>query len=111
MQQTPSTVTEPAPSSSPSPATDGASGADLPRPEHPRPDLQRDYWINLNGRWRFFFDPLNRGEQERWYRFTHPAVASRTGEVINPVDDPFVAEITVPFPWESRLSGIGELEL
>ena len=24
------------------------------------------------------------------------------------VADPFVARITVPFPWESRLSGIGD---
>ncbi|MDQ3702000.1 MAG: hypothetical protein M3442_13920 [Chloroflexota bacterium] len=87
---------------------DGIPGANVPRPEHPRPDLQRTHWINLNGRWRFCFDPHNRGEQQRSYRVTHPAVAARIGEVISTVEDPFVTEIVVPFPWESRLSGIGD---
>ncbi|MGH2369907.1 MAG: hypothetical protein ACRDI2_17135, partial [Chloroflexota bacterium] len=71
-----------------------ASGADRslesgpPRPEHPRPDLQRDAWVNLNGRWRFAFDPQNGGEQMRWYHVPHPAVAARTGEVSGPIEDP-----------------------
>jgi len=26
----------------------------------------RESWINLNGRWRFTFDPQNSGEQQRW---------------------------------------------
>jgi hypothetical protein len=30
------------------------------------------------------------------------------GEVTDPVEDPFGAVITVPFPWESRLSGVHE---
>src|SRR5581483_9766335 len=80
--------------------------AEIPRPEHPRPDFQRDTWINLNGRWRFTFDPRNLGEQQRWYRVPHPAVATYTGEVTSPVEDPFGGEIIVPFPWESRLSGV-----
>ena len=29
----------------------------IPRPEHPRPDFQRPDWLNLNGPWRFAFDP------------------------------------------------------
>lgn len=81
---------------------------DIPRPEHPRPDFRRDSWINLNGRWRFSFDPSNIGEQMRWYRVSHPTAASRLGEVSDPVEDPFGAEIVVPFPWESRLSGVNE---
>lgn len=80
----------------------------VPRPEHPRPDLQRDPWINLNGRWRFSFDPQNIGEQLQWYRVPHPAGAKRIGEVIVSIEDPFGSEITVPFPWESRLSGVFE---
>jgi hypothetical protein len=61
-----------------------------PRPEHPRPDLFRPDWLSLNGPWRFAFDPRNVGEHERWY-----AGGRVTGR-----------EIQVPFPWESRLSGV-----
>jgi len=64
--------------------------ADVPRPEHPRPDLERKDWINLNGTWRFAFDPDDRGLAEAW-------AAS---------PDRFESEIVVPFPWESRLSGV-----
>ena len=81
---------------------------ETPRPEHPRPDFQRDRWINLNGRWRFSFDPQNVGEQRRWYRVSHPTAASRLGEVNDVVEDPFGAEIIVPFPWESRLSQVND---
>lgn len=63
---------------------------DIPRPEHPRPDLQREAWLNLNGPWRFEFDPQLIGEQMRWY-------ASGSAKDLT---------ITVPFPWESRLSGV-----
>ena len=64
----------------------------IPRPEHPRPDLQREQWLNLNGPWHFGFDPRAVGEQERW----HPAGAGpRKDQTIN-----------VPFPWESALSGV-----
>ncbi len=62
--------------------------ADLPRPEHPRPDLEREHWVNLNGRWRFSFDPRNAGEQQRWYHVPHPAAAARTqGSGLVPADD------------------------
>src|SRR5438874_4184773 len=80
---------------------------DIPRPEHPRPDFQREHWLNLNGRWRFSFDQQNAGEQQRWYHVPHPVVAARYGES-SPIEDPFGAEIVVPFPWESRLSGVFE---
>lgn len=64
----------------------------IPRPEHPRPDLRRDDWQNLNGPWRFCFDPNDRGLAEQW-----PLGGG-----------PFDRRITVPFPWESRLSGIAD---
>jgi len=28
----------------------------IPRPEHPRPQFQRESWLNLNGEWDFAFD-------------------------------------------------------
>lgn len=64
----------------------------LPRSEHPRPDLQRERWQCLNGQWRFAFDPSLVGEHERWYR----PDGGRSKELT----------ATVPFPWESRLSGL-----
>ena len=39
----------------------------IPRPEHPRPDFQRDTFCNLNGQWQFAFDDENVGLQEGWY--------------------------------------------
>ena len=33
----------------------------VPLPEHPRPDLQRAEWLNLNGQWHFAFDSTDRG--------------------------------------------------
>jgi len=65
----------------------------IPKPEHPRPDFERSDWVNLNGTWDFRFDPLDRGLSEEWYR--QPAAFDR--------------KITVPFPWESKLSGIADL--
>ncbi len=64
--------------------------ADMPLPEHPRPDWQRPLWMNLNGPWAFRFDPQNRGEQERWQR-------DGSG---------FPDTITVPFSWGAPLSGL-----
>ena len=83
------------------------AATELPRPEHPRPDFMRQPWINLNGAWRFTFDPRNVGEQDRWHRVTHPELRTQVG-ILN--SDPFGDHIIVPFPWESELSGIGETE-
>src|ERR1035441_624031 len=67
-----------------------ASAAEVPRAEHPRPDFQRDEWINLNGVWEFRFDAEDRGLHEQWWQ---PAAS-------------YDRRITVPFCWESKLSGI-----
>ena len=93
----------------------------IPHPEHPRPIFQRDPWLTLNGRWRFGFDPKDIGEQNRWYRLPHPDVRSASsgadaaGLNFEPgrgvrTGDPFAKEIVVPFPWESRLSEIGDAD-
>ncbi len=62
----------------------------IPLPEHPRPDFERPLWENLNGTWRFGFDPENKGLDENWAN--QPGVFDRA--------------ITVPFPWGSALSGL-----
>lgn len=56
-------------------------------PAYPRPLLQRDDWMSLNGTWRFCFD-----DDKRW---THP------GELTD-----WPQEIQVPYPPESRASGV-----
>jgi len=66
--------------------------AQVPLPEHPRPDFQRPIWENLNGEWDFKFDAEDKGIKEQWYK----------GEV------EFDKKITVPFPWGSKLSGIND---
>ena len=62
---------------------------EIPLPEHPRPDFQRESWINLNGVWEFQFDSLDLGVQEKWFE--------------GPI---FTEQILVPFPWGSKLSGV-----
>jgi hypothetical protein len=70
----------------------GVAGAqaDIPLPEHPRPDFERPAWVNLNGKWQFRFDPKDEGLAGAWQQ----------GVVEFPL------AITVPFPWGSALSGV-----
>jgi hypothetical protein len=60
----------------------------LPLDRHPRPDWARP-WVDLNGPWRFDFDPEDKGVEERWFE-----------------GHTFSKTITVPYPWQSSLSGI-----
>ena len=64
-----------------------------PRPEYPRPQFRRDRWTNLNGEWSFAFDDNDVGLAEGW---------QNTG------GSSFDRKITVPFCYQSELSGIGE---
>jgi beta-galactosidase/beta-glucuronidase len=66
---------------------------DIPRPEHPRPDLRRDdeWWLNLNGVWQFEVDRSMSGE----------ARGLTAGRSLS-------REILVPFCPESKLSGVGD---
>ncbi len=62
------------------------------RPEHPRPQFVREQWQNLNGRWEFEFDDTNAGLDANWAAGTKK----------------FSRSITVPYCFESKLSGIGD---
>ena len=64
----------------------------VPRPEHPRPQFQRDDWLCLNGQWQFEIDPGDTG-LERGLR-----------------DRDLAQAITVPFCPESKLSGIEHVD-
>jgi beta-galactosidase/beta-glucuronidase len=66
-----------------------------PRPaaaQHPRPQLTRPDWSDLSGRWQFGYDDRDVGLAERWQERS----------------DVFDRTIVVPFPPESRASGIGD---
>ncbi|WP_233159979.1 glycoside hydrolase family 2 protein [Pseudonocardia sp. MH-G8] len=60
--------------------------------QYPRPQLVRSEWQDLCGQWRFAFDDADTGRAAGW------ATAA----------DPFDQTITVPYPYESQLSGIGD---
>ena len=66
---------------------------DIPRPEYPRPQMVRDRWLNLNGRWAFEFDPGRSGMQRGL-----PAAEALRGEIL------------VPYCPESRLSGLADVD-
>ena len=61
----------------------------VPRAEYPRPQFERSNWVNLNGEWSYTFDFVGSGF-ERDY----------------PAKENFAGKIIVPFPPESKLSGV-----
>lgn len=65
--------------------------SETPRPEYPRPNFQRDDWVNLNGIWEFTFDHGSRGIRMGW----------QDGRTLD-------GSILVPFPYQSELSGIND---
>lgn len=70
-----------------------ASAEELPRAEYPRPQFERQEWINLNGTWDFEFDFGKSGMDRELFK---------AGSLNQ--------EITVPFCPESELSGIGHTD-
>ena len=65
----------------------------IPRPEHPNPQFERENWVNLNGEWEFEFDFGVSGRDRKFYERTS----------LN-------SKIIVPFCPESVLSGIGNTD-
>jgi Glycosyl hydrolases family 2, sugar binding domain/Glycosyl hydrolases family 2, TIM barrel domain/Glycosyl hydrolases family 2 len=57
--------------------------AEAPLPEYPRPQMQREQWLNLNGKWSYAIRPASEAKPEKWD-----------------------GEIVVPFAAESMLSGV-----
>ncbi len=62
---------------------------------YPRPQFFRENWLNLNGKWDFAFDDHNIGEENEYY--------------INFPEDK--QEITVPYTYETPLSGINDQKI
>ena len=65
----------------------------LPRPEYPRPQFEREEWVNLNGTWSFDFDFGMSGKDRQFQKAEN-----------------FSRQITVPFCAESKLSGVQHLD-
>ena len=65
----------------------------IPRPEHPNPQFERENWVNLNGEWEFELDRGVSGLDRKFYE-----------------RDSLDSKITVPFCPESKLSGIGNTD-
>ena len=65
----------------------------IPRPEHPQPQFEREAWENLNGIWEFEIDKSASGADRKFYE----------REKLNDT-------ITVPFCPESKLSGICDVD-
>lgn len=59
--------------------------------KYPRPQLVRSGWVDLCGKWGFAFDRDDSGESKGWGKGFAPE-----------------AEITVPFSYETKMSGIGD---
>ena len=63
---------------------------DIPRPEYPRPQFERQEWVNLNGEWTYELDLSNTGVGRKFDK-----------------SQGFDKKILVPFCPESELSGVG----
>lgn len=72
----------------------------MPRPEYPRPQFRRRVWRNLGGEWGFAFDDADVGLEERWQHVTDADLETPRA--------PFDRRITVPYCYQSALSGIGD---
>lgn len=64
-----------------------------PRAEYPRPQFERDAWVNLNGEWTYELDPVKTGHERKLFE-----------------SDGFSGKIIVPFAPESKLSGVEHKE-
>ncbi len=71
----------------------GSVQAQVPRPEHPRPDALRTNWMTLNGEWQFEIDDKDDGE-------ARGLVSGKN----------LATKILVPFCPESPLSGVGKTD-
>lgn len=58
---------------------------------YPRPQLKREKWINLNGKWDFSFDDQEVGIKHKWFN-----------------DYDYDKTILVPFPYQSKKSTIND---
>lgn len=65
-----------------------SAAANVPKPEHPRPQCHRPTWLNLNGTWEFEIDAGDTGRER--------------GLITRPLND----SILVPFAPESEASGL-----
>lgn len=66
----------------------------IPRAEYPRPQFERADWVNLNGQWSYAIDYVANGFEKGYSK-----------------SEGFDGTITVPFAPESKLSGVGHVDI
>ena len=54
----------------------------IPRPEHPRPQLRRDAWINLNGPWTYTLDPGKSGMERGFQAVSYTHLTLPTSDLV-----------------------------
>ena len=59
--------------------------------DYPRPQLVRNEWLNLNGKWKFIIDDENIGEEKQYFN-----------------NFPGSKEILVPYTYETKMSRIND---
>jgi len=74
---------------------------DMPFPEYPRPQMERDEWMNLNGFWDYTVKSIDFEPVQGLTK----ATSWTTGEV--PTD--WTGKILVPFAIDAPLSGVGRI--
>lgn len=84
----------------------------IPRPEHPRPQLKREPWINLNGTWSYEIDHTDSGYDQAEYATAGVGARGESDHRSRRLwlSQGFEQKITVPFCPESSLSGVGHTD-
>ena len=65
---------------------------EVPRPEYPQPQFEREQWQSLNGKWEFEFDDAGQGLAQDW-----ASGAKKFGRAI-----------VVPYAFETAKSGVAD---
>ena len=87
---------------------------EIPRPEYPQPQFEREQWLSLNGKWEFEFDDAAQGIAQDWVsgakKFSRSIVVPYAFEtaksgIADPSFHPVVwyrRAVTVPADWKNR---------
>lgn len=73
----------------------------LPLPEYPRPQFERDSWMNLNGQWDYTVESCDFKEVQ--------GLTSEASWTTRPIPTQWNGKILVPFSIDAPLSGVGHV--